>query len=207
MKFQDIILIHYHEIGLKGKNRSTFEKKLKHNVDRLLKAAGVEFEQIRIISGRLAVVFSNGAEVTNVQNAFELIKNIPGVARVSKALKCQLSIDAMIEAGKVIMAQSGADHGSKNKLESFKVAARRNHTAFEVNSMQMNQLIGGALSDAFPDVKVQMKNPELQVSVEAIEGSAYVYGQSEPGVGGLPVGSSGRVVGLLSSGIDSPVAL
>lgn len=91
--------------------------------------------------------------------------------------------------------------------KSFKVNARRNHTDFEINSMEMNQIIGGALSDAYPKVKIQMKNPDLEVRVEAIQNAAYVYGQSEAGVGGLPVGCSGKFVGLLSSGIDSPVAL
>lgn len=106
----------------------------------------------------------------------------------------------MISAGIQVMKDAG-------DFESFKVNARRNHTNFETNSMEMNQIIGGALSDAYPEVLVKMKNPDLTVHVEAIQNAAYLYGKSDPAVGGLPVGTSGKVVGMLSSGIDSPVAL
>ena len=89
---------------------------------------------------------------------------------------------------------------------SFKVQARRNHTDFEVGSMDMNRIIGAALCEAHPEKKVQMKNPDVVVGVEVVQNAAYVYARSVRGVGGLPVGSSGKVACLLSSGIDSPVA-
>ena len=85
--------------------------------------------------------------------------------------------------------------------------ARRNHTDFPANSMEMNQIVGGRLSEAYPQAKVQMKDPDLTVGIEVVQNAAYVYARSIPGIGGLPVGSSGTVVSLLSSGIDSPVAL
>jgi thiamine biosynthesis protein ThiI len=90
---------------------------------------------------------------------------------------------------------------------TFKVQARRNHTDFPINSMELNQLVGAHLCQSFPDKKVKMREPDVEVHVEVIEGSTYVYAWTMKGIGGLPVGSSGRVMCLLSSGIDSPVAL
>lgn len=86
------------------------------------------------------------------------------------------------------------------------MSARRNHTVFPIDSMQMNRDIGEVLCERFPEKRVQMKGQDVTVGVEAVEGTAYVYARSVRGIGGLPVGSSGKVVCLLSSGIDSPVA-
>lgn len=91
-------------------------------------------------------------------------------------------------------------------FETFKVQARRNHTDFEIDSMQLNQLVGAVLCRSFQDKKVLMKNPDVEVRVEVIQGHCYIYAHSVQGVGGLPVGSAGKVVTLMSSGIDSPVA-
>lgn len=193
-----ICLVHYHEIGLKGKNRSFFEKKLESNIKKSLELNGFKDFSLRRISGRILIEHDGDSE-----SILNLVKNIPGCARTSAGYKCEQSIEAMIEAGCEVMRNF-----AEGKLpESFKVSARRNHTNFEKDSMEINQLVGGSISDAFPEVKVQMKEPELDIRVEVIEGGAYVYGDSVVGVGGLPVGTGGKVVAMLSSGIDSPVAL
>lgn len=124
---------------------------------------------------------------------------MPGVARASSGFKCEREIEAMNEAAVDALHEAG-------DFTSFKVQARRNHTDFEVNSMEMNQLVGAALCEAFPGKQVKMKAPDVTVGVEVVQNAAYVYARSVRGVGGLPVGSSGKVVCLLSSGIDSPVA-
>ncbi len=195
--FQRICLVHYHEIGLKGKNRSSFEMRLLKNIESLLQ--GYPVVTIQRISGRLCVFLSEGIDLAAHSEVARFIADIPGVARVSFGFKCARTIEAMTEAGRVAMAESG-------RFESFKVAARRNHTDFPINSMEMNRIIGGALSDAFPQVKVQMLDPDLTVGIEVVQASSYVYAHSIRGIGGLPVGSSGRVMCLMSSGIDSPVA-
>ncbi|MDO5426392.1 MAG: THUMP domain-containing protein [Coriobacteriia bacterium] len=193
-----ICLVHYHEIGLKGKNRSFFEKKLESNIKKSLELNGFKDFSLRRISGRILIEHDGDSE-----SILNLVKNIPGCARTSAGYKCDQTIDAMIEAGCEVMRNF-----SEGRLpESFKVSARRNHTNFEKDSMEINQLVGGSISDAFPEVKVQMKDPELDIRVEVIEGGAYVYGDSVVGVGGLPVGTGGKVVAMLSSGIDSPVSL
>ncbi len=196
--FQRICLVHYHEIGLKGKNRASFEMRLLKNIESLLQDYPVV--TIQRISGRLCVFLREGTDLELHTRVAHFIATVPGVARVSFGFKCPRSIEDMTAAGIVAMSESGS-------FASFKVAARRNHTDFPVNSMEMNRIIGGALSDAFPQVKVQMVEPDLTVGVEVVQASSYVYAHSIRGIGGLPVGSSGRVMCLMSSGIDSPVAL
>lgn len=195
--YQRICLVHYHEIGLKGHNRKAFEERLLKNLEALLSPFPVV--TIHRISGRLCVFFKEGTSSEVALEAAAVIARVPGVARVSSGFKCERDIDQMTEAGIAAMAEAG-------EISSFKVHARRSHTDFPVGSQDMNRIIGGNLSDAYPNVAVKMKDPDVTVGIEVVQNASYVYARSEPGVGGLPVGSSGRVVSLLSSGIDSPVA-
>lgn len=197
-EYQRICLVHYHEIGLKGHNRSKFEMRLLKNLEAHLCAYPVV--TIHRISGRLCVFLKEGTTHDTMVECADAIRSIPGTARVSCGFKCERDLDQMTEAGILAMGESGA-------FASFKVHARRNHTDFPVNSMEINQIVGGRLSEAYPQVKVQMKDPDLTVGIEVVQNAAYVYARSIPGIGGLPVGSSGMVMSLLSSGIDSPVAL
>ena len=198
-KMNHIVLVHYHEIGLKGQNRKFFEKKLENNIKKALTVISEGFFMKRI-SGRILIELP---EDINANDVLDIVTKIPGCARASAGYKCEQNCDAMIAAACAVMKE----HNEGKLPESFKVSARRNHTNFEKDSMELNQIVGGAVSDAFPEVKVQMKEPELDIKLEVIEGGAYVYGTSEAGVGGLPVGTGGNVVAMLSSGIDSPVAL
>ena len=195
---QRICLIHYHEIGLKGHNRSNFEKRLVKNAEALLSRFPVV--TIHRISGRLCVFLKEGTSHDVAVQVLETVRNVPGVARVSCGFKCERDIDVMSAVAVNALAESG-------EFETFKVQARRNHTDFEINSMEMNQIVGAALCEAFPEKKVKMKSPDVTVGVEVVQNASYIYALSVKGIGGLPVGSSGRVVSLLSSGIDSPVAL
>lgn len=196
--FQRICLAHYHEIGLKGHNRSSFEKRLQRNLEVLLGAFPVV--AVHRISGRICVFLREGTDWDTARQCARFMAKVPGVARVSCGYKCPREIDSMAEAALCAMADAG-------DFATFKVHARRNHTDFPVGSMEMNRLIGAALCETNPRAGVRMKDPDLTIGVEVVQNAAYVYGWSERGIGGLPVGSSGKVVCLLSSGIDSPVAL
>lgn len=198
MSFKRVALVHYHEIGLKGHNRSNFEKRLQDNLEALLKNEPIS--KIKRISGRLLIEFEEHAGFDETLKASSFTAKIPGVARVSTGYKADRDIDAIKEAA--LLALSDA-----MPFDSFKVKARRAHTDFPIHSMELNQLIGSVLCDAFPDKQVKMKSPDVEVGVEVVQNSAYVYAFSIPGIGGLPVGVSGKLVALLSSGIDSPVAL
>jgi thiamine biosynthesis protein ThiI len=196
-EFQRMCLVHYHEIGLKGHNRASFEKRLMRNVEAILE--GHPIAATMRISGRVCVLAKEGASYERACAIEEALVGVPGVARVSCGYTCDRDIDIMCRAAEDALRDVG-------EFSTFKVAARRNHTDFPIDSMQMNQLVGAYLCQAFPDKKVLMRDPDVRVCVEVIEGNAYLYARSMRGVGGLPVGSSGRVVALLSSGIDSPVA-
>lgn len=195
--FQRICLVHYHEIGLKGHNRSAFEMRLLKNLEALL--APFPIVTIHRISGRLCVFLKEGTSWETEIRVSDAISRVPGVARVSSGYKCERDLDEMGRAAIEALSEAG-------DFCSFKVHARRNHTDFPTDSMAMNLIVGSALCDAFPEKKVQMKNPDVTVGVEVVQSASYVYARSIRGIGGLPVGSSGTVACLLSSGIDSPVA-
>ncbi|MDO4443136.1 MAG: tRNA uracil 4-sulfurtransferase ThiI [Slackia sp.] len=197
-QFQRISLVHYHELGLKGHNRTAFEKRLMYNVRTLLEDAPVE--KVTRISGRVLVMYLPDADTDAVAEAADLLAKVPGVARVSCGFVCERDLDAMYAAADRALGEAGP-------FDTWKVVARRSHTDFAIDSMEMNQLVGAYLCEHYPDKKVLMKHPDVEVHVEVVQGHAYIYAQTIPGVGGLPVGTAGKVVCLLSSGIDSPVAM
>ena len=195
---QRVCLIHYHEIGLKGRNRSVFEKRLVKNVEALLSDYPVV--TIHRISGRLCVFLKEGTPRDLAYEIADVIRYVPGIARVSSGFKCERDLKIMGEVAVNAL-------GECDDFDTFKVHARRNHTDFETDSMAMNRIIGADLCEAYPQKTVKMKDPDVTVWVEVVQNASYIYARTQRGIGGLPVGSSGKVVSLLSSGIDSPVAL
>lgn len=189
-----LCLVHYHEIGLKGKNRSTFENQLVTNLHRAL--AGFDVSNIARISGYIVVETADRLASEELAAA---IRRVPGVARVSLAYKCGLDEGEYCAAAVRALGEAG-------DFASFKVHARRSSTTYERHSLEMNRLVGSVLCEAFPDKKVDVHAPDVTVVVHVVQGSTFVYAASAPGVGGLPVGTAGKVVTLLSSGFDSPVA-
>ncbi|MDO4537184.1 MAG: tRNA uracil 4-sulfurtransferase ThiI [Coriobacteriales bacterium] len=192
---QRVCLVHYHEIGLKGKNRSTFENRLLANIEHALHA--FEVARVRRISGHLLVEAADGFATDEMAQA---ISRIPGVARVSLAYRCAQEEAEYCEAAVTAL------RAVESTWESFKVHARRSSTTYERHTLEMNRIVGAALCEAFPEKKVLMHKPDMCVVVHAVQGDVYVYVDTGPGVGGLPVGTAGKVVSLFSSGFDSPVA-
>lgn len=189
-----LCLVHYHEIGLKGKNRSTFENQLVTNLHRALRPYDVT--NVARVSGHIVVEVSDRLATEELAAA---IRRVPGVARVSLAYKCGLDEDEYCAAAVKAL-------GEAEPFSTFKVHARRSSTNYERHTLEMNQLVGSVLCEAFPEKKVDVHHPDVTVIVHVVQGSTYVYASSAPGVGGLPVGTAGKVVTLLSSGFDSPVA-
>lgn len=189
-----VCLVHYHEIGLKGKNRAHFERILMDNLKAALAAFSVA--TCTRISGHILVTFSKKGEA---EAAYDTIRRVPGVARVSLALHCNRDPEEYCAAAVQTLHEFGP-------FETFKVEARRSNTDYELHTMDLNRQVGEVLCHAFPEKKVKMKDPDARVYVLVVQGSVYVYAKSDRGVGGLPQGSAGKVVTLLSSGIDSPVA-
>ena len=189
-----VCLVHYHEVGLKGKNRAHFERILMDSLKAALAAFSVA--TLTRISGHILVTFSAAGEA---ERAFEVIRRVPGVARVSLAFHTNRDPQEYHRAAIRALAEA-------EPFETFKVHARRSNTDYELSSLDLNRQVGEALCLAFPTKRVRMHSPDIQVNVLVVQGSVYVYARSERGVGGLPQGSAGKVVTLLSSGIDSPVA-
>ena len=189
-----VCFVHYHEIGLKGKNRSLFENQLVVNLRHAL--ADLPVERVGRISGHILIELSDESEVARVADG---ALKVPGVARVSQAIRCRRDLDEYSQAAVEVL-------GEAEPFETFKVHAHKSNTDYELHSIDINRLVGSVLCAEFPDKIVRMKKPDVQVNVIVVQNSTYVYAASRPGVGGLPVGTAGKVVSLLSSGFDSPVA-
>lgn len=190
-----VCLVHYHEIGLKGKNRATFENQLLANLEHALR--GLPVARVRRISGHLLVEARGGQADAHMAH---VISRVPGVARVSLAFRCPQDEAEFCDAAVRALREVASP------WQTFKVHARRSSTNFPLHTLEMNQLVGSALCAAFPDKKVLMHGPDMTVIVHAVQGDVFVYADTGPGVGGLPVGTAGKVVSLFSSGFDSPVA-
>ena len=197
--FERAGLVHYHEIGLKGRNRSTFENRLKSNLDFAVRE--LTDAKVERISSRLLVPSTDPSRHERLLAASVAL---PGIVHVSDCLVCSRTMDEITAASVVAMREEIARRGAEAPL-TFAVDARRSATDFETSSMEMNAQVGRSLVDVF-GLKVRLNGPDLTVGIEVVQGAAYVFARRVPGPGGLPVGASGKVVALLSAGIDSPVA-
>ena len=192
----DMILLKQGEIVLKGLNRRHFEAKLLANIKRRLRPLG-DFE---VYSTQSTVYVEPKSDNCDMDGALDAMLMVFGIVGVTRALACEKDKDAIFEAAKKYLAEDLAS------AKSFKVETRRSDKHFPMSSIEISQYVGGLLSDDFPDIRVDMHNPELVVHIEVREKAAYVHANPLPGAGGLPVGCNGSAVTLLSGGIDSPVS-
>lgn len=186
-----IILVRYGEISLKGRNRSQFEDLLIKNISHALK--GLDYQKISKAYGRIYIESDH-----NWEAIVEALKRVFGIVSVSPALKTELNMDAIKEAAFELM------EGRPNT--TFKVKARRPNKHFPIDSMTVNQEVGGYLLRSFPGLSVDVHQPETELNIEIRNEGAYLYHTFISGLGGLPVGCGGKGLLLLSGGIDSPVA-
>lgn len=191
--FERAVLIHYHEIGLKGRNRATFERRLKGNISAAIR--GISGDKAKRISSRILV---RSPDPSLVHRLAERSAKIPGVAYVSPVFISSRNEHDMNRAALEAVAEAG-------EFETFAVDSRRSGTDHPVGSMDMNRVIGQHILDN-TGKKVDLSNPDVTCWVEVVGGDAFIYSRKIRGVGGLPVGSAGKVMSLLSAGIDSPVA-
>lgn len=188
-----LVLAHYQELGLKGRNRSFFERTLASNID--LQLHDLPRARAKPVPGRLLVRTRSRADeavvVDRLTRTFGLSSFSPAVELVEPDM--QSLIDQAL-----ILARSAS-------FDSFKVRARRGNSSFPERSMQINEAVGQAIKD-HTGARVDLSNPGWTCHIELTSNRAYLYTQKVPGPGGLPVGCSGKVLALLSGGIDSPVA-
>ena len=192
----DILLLKQGEIVLKGLNRRVFEDKLVANVRRRMAHIG----KFKIYAAQSTVYVEPLEEAADMDAAFEAAKQIFGFVAVVRAAASDKDPDAIFETAKKYLAEDFL------RARSFKVETKRSDKAYPLTSIQVSQTVGGLLSDAFPDVAVDVHEPELTVNIEIRETAAYVHSVPALGAGGMPVGSCGSAVSMLSGGIDSPVS-
>lgn len=191
-----MFLIKYAEIGTKGKNRYVFEDIMCKRMRVLLKPHG-RFE-VRREYGRIYVEAFSDYDYDDVMDALGSVFGIVGICPVKVVENTEF--DNL--AGEVI-AYMKDEYGQNSK--TFKVNARRNDKSYPKSSMEINCDIGAAILDAFPDMRVDVHEPEIMLNIE-VRNVAYIYSKIIAGPGGLPVGTNGKAMALLSGGIDSPVA-
>ena len=192
----EIILLKLGEMVLKGLNRRTFEDKLKGNIVRRLRPFG----DFRVYTKQSTTYVEPKNEQADVEGAYEAMKKVFGPVGLSLARACEKDKDAMLETAKAYLGERLA------AAKTFKVESKRADKSFPMTSIQLSQYVGGELDEAYPNLQVDVHHPELTVYLEVRDFAAYVHANPEPGAGGLPVGTTGRAVSLLSGGIDSPVA-
>ena len=191
-----MFLIKYAEIGTKGKNRYYFEETMCKRMREKLKSLG-DFE-VRREYGRIFVEAFSDYDFDDVVEALSTIFGIVGICPVK--VVSDTSYESISKA-----VVEYIDETYKDKDFTFKVNARRNDKSYPKSSMELNCDLGADLLSAFPEMKVDVHNPDVLINAE-IRNVFYVYSKTIPGPGGLPVGTNGKGMALLSGGIDSPVA-
>lgn len=196
MKFTSF-LIKYAEIAIKGKNRHLFEDALVKQIRIALKKVEGDFAVTKT-QGRINVECLSEYDFDETVASLQCVFGITGICPVVKVE--DNGFDALCEDVKRYIDEEYPD---KNK--TFKVFARRARKNYPLTSMEINCELGGVILDAFPEMKVDVHTPEIELYVEIRE-SIFIYSHQIPGPGGMPVGTSGKAMLLLSGGIDSPVA-
>jgi tRNA uracil 4-sulfurtransferase len=188
----DALVAHYHEIGLKGRNREFFEEALARNLRRALRGTG--YSRVKRGFGRVIVHFFAD---NRIDDAVERASRVFGVAYVGRGVRVAPDLDAIERAAMELMPAGS--------FESFAVRARRTYSTVATSSQDINIVVGQAIKDA-TGARVDLKNPEATAHIELFGNGGIVYRQRVRGPGGLPAGVSGKMLALLSGGIDSPVA-
>ena len=189
------ILIHYHEINLKGNNRGWFENQLLRHIAALLR--DVEHGTIRRFAGRLAIDLHENVTPEEIGAITRRLQGVFGIANFFVARETPADIDAI----KTVLAELSAS----TSFESFKIDARRGTKEFPLNSQELNRQLGAYVVE-LTNARVRMENPDAVFSVEIAEGRAFISVEKIQGAGGLPSGTGGKVLNLISGGLDSPVA-
>lgn len=191
------ILIKYGEIGIKGKNRHLFEDALVNQIRHALKKIDGSF-YVHKQQGRIYVECEDGYDFDETVEALKCVFGIVGICPVMKTTDRGIE-----ELGKDVIAFLNQTYETHD--QTFKVMTRRARKSYPIESNDVNCELGGMILDAFPQMRVDVHEPELMLHVEIRE-EIYIYSKIIPGPGGMPVGTNGRAMLLLSGGIDSPVA-
>jgi thiamine biosynthesis protein ThiI len=190
---KNYIIVHYGEIGLKGRNRPYFEKKLVRNLKRSLKGQEVEF--FRRIFGRILIKLGKRADFDSLR---PLVGKVFGIAYFALASLSEQDVSDIKKSSLKIVKEE--------KFKTFRVEASRSKKDFPLTSQEINEQVGAGILENIEGIEVNLEKPDLTIYIEIVDRYAFIYTEKIKGLGGLPVSVSGKVVTLLSSGFDSPLA-
>jgi len=197
-----VIVLHFGELMLKGKNQSFFIKILMQNIKNFLDKK--DYNKIIRKEGKIVVEIKEAlfhptflSAEASAKAEVGLLKKLPGISNIAFGYQLKPDIDKI----KKIALQIAKE----NPAESFKIQTSRSYKKFNLNSMEISKQVGGFVKDQ-TKMEVNVTKPELLISIEIAKNQAYVLGPKINGPGGLPTGSSGKVICMMSGGIDSPVA-
>ncbi len=193
---KEVVLVKFGEMALKGLNKRSFEDMLKKNIKRRIKNLG-KFE---LTSAQSTTYINPLDENVDLEEVVDRVGKIFGIAALCRACVCEK------EFGDISAKAVEYLEDVLSCAKTFKVNAKRSDKAFAMKSPEICAELGGILLEKFPHLTVDVKNPEVTVTVEVRDTNAYVHAENIRGAGGLPVGCSGKAMLLLSGGIDSPVA-
>lgn len=188
------IMVRYGELSTKGKNRMRFINKLKRNMKHVL---SIYPEVCVVVDRDRAHIFLNGTDYVPVA---ESLKQIFGIQALSPSYKVEKNLETIKKAVQDVMTDV------YHEGLTFKITSKRSDHNFEMDSRELNQYLGSAVFEVLPNIQAQMKGPDVNLKVEIREEAAYLSYENIKGAGGLPVGTAGRGMLMLSGGIDSPVA-
>lgn len=184
--------VHYAEVGLKGKNRIFFEKKLARNIRLSLRGTG--YSEVKRLHDRIAIYLKQDTDILEIEKR---LKKVIGVAHFELVVQTRKDIDAIKETAFQLTIGK--------EFETLKVETKRSDKTFPLTSPEISAEVGGYVIQK-TGARADMNNPDLRFWINLSHKEAYIYTEKLQGVGGLPVGVSGKVLVMLSGGIDSPVA-
>ncbi|MBQ8255002.1 MAG: tRNA 4-thiouridine(8) synthase ThiI [Clostridia bacterium] len=193
---KEVLLCKYGELALKGLNRGYFEKLLKRELETRLKLAG----NFKVTLAQSTIYVEPTDDDADIDEALRLCRKVFGITTVARAAVAEKDINDIKRVAKEYLPTYLRGHAS------FKADARRSDKKFPLKSPEISRLVGGAVLEAMPHLKVDLHKPSVIVMTEIREENAYIHAGSFPGAGGMPNGSNGKGLLLLSGGIDSPVA-
>lgn len=189
---EKLFIVHYAEVALKGKNRSFFEKRLTQNIKLSLQGTG--YAEVKRLHDRILILLQTE---TNIDEIEKRLKKVMGIAHFELVYKSEKNIDAIKKAALYLIEGT--------PFKTLKVETKRSDKTFPLTSPEISREVGGYLIEK-TGTQADMRNPDQLIWVDISQKDAYIYGNKQKGIGGLPVAVSGKVLVMLSGGIDSPVA-
>ncbi|MDR5660052.1 tRNA uracil 4-sulfurtransferase ThiI [Serpentinicella sp. ANB-PHB4] len=192
-----VLIIRYGEIALKGLNKRFFEDKLVKHIRNAISDIG----KLKVYKEHSRIYIDFNDEEYDEHDILDRVRKVFGVVSVSVAKKIEVNLELLKE----MAVKEVKENLEEQEIKTFKIESKRADKSFELNSLELSRTVGGYVLSQFDDIKVDVHNPDLTIYIE-VRNIAFVYSKKVSGFGGLPLGTNGKALLLLSGGIDSPVA-